>query len=215
MTMKFKPKGEMNEKALIDVAALLMPEFEWISQKRFYYDPNNKRRFFKVDCVSMNARIVIEYEGPNHYTDVWRNQRDNKRLKYFEGLGFRFLRWPYYCQLTQAVASHFFGNHDYAAYLTCISNIYGTDSEDQILACGFHTTKNTPSNFTYLGVDRFIAELSELPIVVKSQVAETLRRYCRDEDNSNMVIGEDERLHDLLKFYGVPLDLRAFYSRPK
>ena len=35
MTMKFKPKGEMNERALIDVAALLMPKFSGFHKNDF------------------------------------------------------------------------------------------------------------------------------------------------------------------------------------
>ena len=207
------PTGEMNEKALVDVASLLSPQAEWISQKRFYYDPSNKRRFYKVDCVSLDAKIVIEYEGPNHYCDVWKSQRDDERRAFFESQNFTFLRWPYFCQLTKTVAEHFFGNHKEAAYFECISSVYGVNDETQILACGFHATKNTPSNFTYLGINRFLEELAELPIVVKTQVAECLRRYCRDEKDANLVIGKDDRLHELLKFKGLSRDLEAFYQR--
>lgn len=207
------PTGEMSEKALIEVASVLLPSFEWISQKRFYYDPSNKRRFYKVDCVTLDARIVFEYEGPNHYCDVWKSQRDDERLLFFESQGFTFLRWPYFCQLSRDVANHFFGDYDEDAYLECLVRVYGVESEKHILASGFHTTENTPSNYTHLGVNRFIAELSELPIVVKSQVAESLRRYCRDTEDANLVVGIDPRVRALLDFEGSAGDLTAFYTR--
>ena len=213
MVEKFAPKGEMSERELISAASLLAPDSQWISQKRFYYDSLNKRRFYKVDCVSLATKIVIEYDGPKHYTDVWKNQRDNDRRSFFEQQGFTFFRWPYYCQLTKAVADYFFGEHEDEKYQQCISQIYGVKSEELILACGFHTTKNTPSNFTYLGVDRFISELSLLPLIVKAQVAESLRRYCRDEGSQNLVIGQDPRMHKLLEFQGSRTDLCAFYKR--
>ena len=208
------PTGEMNERALVEVASLLSPEADWISQKRFYYDATNKKRFYRVDCVALDAKIVIEYEGPNHYCDVWKNQRDDHRRSFFESEGFTFHRWPYFCQLTRSVAAHFFGHHQEDAYFRCISNVYGVENESEILACGFHNTKNTPSNFTYLGTDRFLTELSELPIVVKTQVAESLRRYCRDEQDTNLVIGKDQRVHELLEFRGLTSDIEAFYARP-
>lgn len=210
---KMIPTGEMSENTLIDVASLLRPEFGWISQKRFHYDPSNKRRFYKVDCVALEAKVVIEYEGPNHYCDVWKSQRDDKRLLFFKSQGFTFLRWPYFCQLTRDVATYFFGDYKEDAYLECIASVYGVKSDNNILACGFHTTENTPSNYTYLGVNRFITELSELPIVVKTQVAESLRRYCRDAKDLDLVIGKDPRIHKLLEFEGLHKDLQAFYKR--
>lgn len=208
-----KPSGEMTERMLLTVASELAPQFEWISQKRFQYDPSNKRRFYKVDCVSLDAKVVIEYEGPNHYCDVWKSQRDDQRQKFFVSQGFKFLRWPYFCQLTKAVVLHFFGRFDECAYLNCISAVYGVEDEKRILACGFHTTRNTPSNYTYLGINRFIEELSALPVVVKTQVAESLRRYCRDEKDPDLVLGQDHRLHDLIKFEGLHNDRQAFYAR--
>jgi hypothetical protein len=213
MSNIISPKGEMNEAVLVDVASILMPDFHWESQKRFNYDPSNRRKYYQADCVSIDAKVVIEYEGPNHYCDVWKNRRDNERLSFFEFQGFTFLRWPYYCQLTRALAKHFFGECDDNAYLNCISHVYGVDHAERILACGFHNTRNTPSNYTYLGIERFLAELSEFPVVVKTQVAESLRRYCRAEHCVEIVIGKDRRLLDLLKFEGSPQDLKAFYHR--
>ncbi len=211
--MKKALLGEMSEKSLISVASKISNSGNWKTQKRFYYEPKNKRKFYKVDCVSLELKTVIEYEGPQHYCDVWRHQRDDDRKKYFEENGFKFLRWPYYCQLTQSVADFYFGPHESKTYINCISDIYGVGSEQSILACGFHTTLNTPSNYTYLGIERFLEELSQLPIVVKTQVAESLRLYCRDVQDPRLVVGRDPRLLDLLNFEGSENDLKAFYSR--
>tara|TARA_A100001037_G_scaffold281369_1_gene284992 strand:- start:559 stop:1203 length:645 start_codon:yes stop_codon:yes gene_type:complete len=207
------PSGEMSEKALISVASKISSGGNWTAQKRFYYDPKNKRKFYKVDCVSLDLKTVIEYEGPNHYCDVWKHRRDESRKLFFEEKGFSFYRWPYFCQLTRSVADFFFGPHDFETYISCISDVYGVRSEKSILACGFHTTLNTPSNFTFLGIERFLEELAELPVVVKTQVAESLRLYCRDVEDTDLVIGRDPRLLELLNFEGSGEDLKAFYSR--
>ncbi len=42
---KAKKLGEVTEKSLIDILNIFIPDGEWMTQKRFYYDPNNKRRF--------------------------------------------------------------------------------------------------------------------------------------------------------------------------
>jgi len=208
-----KPTGEMSEKNLVKVASILRPTNKWESQQRFYYDKSNKRRYYKVDCISYDGKIVIEYEGPNHYIDVWKSLRDDARKQYFISAGYTFFRWPYYLQLTKSVAEHYFGPIDDQLYSDAIQETYGVSSEDSILACGFHSTKNTPSNYTYLGVERFLRELNELPEIVCEQVSESLRRYSRDVGDKNLVLGTDERVQALISEIDTRKHVSGFYER--
>ena len=75
---------EMSESNLLLLCQIFHPNSKWESQKRFYYDQENKRKFYAVDVYSEDKRIVWEYEGPNHYNDVWKVKRDNERKEYFE-----------------------------------------------------------------------------------------------------------------------------------
>ena len=93
------PKGEMTEKNLLITAKIFWPNGEWGSQKRFAYDPKNKRKYYMVDCYSDKMKIIWEYEGPDHYENVWKLKRDEERAEYFTNLGYKFLRWPYWLQL--------------------------------------------------------------------------------------------------------------------
>ena len=61
-----QPIGEMNEENLLVVSEIFWPTGDWVTQKRFYYDETNKRKFYKVDAFSKIKNIVWEYEGPNH-----------------------------------------------------------------------------------------------------------------------------------------------------
>ena len=70
-----QPTGEMTEMNLLVVARIFWPHGAWESQKRFYYDPDNRRKFYKVDCYSDTMKIIWEYEGPDHYEDVWKLKR--------------------------------------------------------------------------------------------------------------------------------------------
>ena len=80
-----RPEGEMTEK-IFNNNQNIWPNGDWGSQKRFYYDPNNKRRFYKVDCFSDKMKIIWEYEGPDHYENVWKLRRDEERAQYFKSL---------------------------------------------------------------------------------------------------------------------------------
>ena len=211
-----RPEGEMTEKNLLITTKIFWPNGDWGSQKRFYYDPNNKRRFYKVDCFSDKMKIIWEYEGPDHYENVWKLRRDEEREQYFKKLGYKFLRWPYWLQLTIDVAKHFFGN-DYTTkkYLSAIKKVYKVEKPEYVLSPGLHSSKNTPANFVAKGVRRFMQELDELPKSAKAQLAEGLRRYIKSVDDKYLVIGEQKSFIDLLKTPITEDELKIFYYRKK
>lgn len=209
-----KPTGEMTEKNLLVTAKIFWPNGEWGSQKRFAYDPKNKRKYYMVDCYSDKMKIIWEYEGPDHYENVWKLKRDEERAEYFKNLGYKFLRWPYWLQLTKDVAKHYFGN-DFSEkkYLKAIKEVYKVDKPEFILSPGLHESKNTPANYVANGVRRFMKELNELPISAKAQLAEGLRRYIDDVGDKYLVIGEQKSFKELLELPITKDDLKIYYYR--
>ena len=209
-----KPAGEMTEKNLLITAKIFWPNGEWGSQKRFAYDPKNKRKYYMVDCYSDKMKIIWEYEGPDHYENVWKLKRDEERAEYFKNLGYKFLRWPYWLQLTKDVAKHYFGN-DFSEkkYLKAIKEVYKVDKPEFVLSPGLHESKNTPANYVANGVRRFMKELNELPISAKAQLAEGLRRYIDDVGDKYLVIGEQKSFKELLELPITKDDLKIYYYR--
>lgn len=209
-----KPTGEMTEKNLLITAKIFWPNGEWGSQKRFAYDPKNKRKYYMVDCYSDKMKIIWEYEGPDHYENVWKLKRDEERAEYFKNLGYKFLRWPYWLQLTKDVAKHYFGN-DFSEkkYLKAIKEVYKVDKPEFVLSPGLHESKNTPANYVANGVRRFMKELNELPISAKAQLAEGLRRYIDDVGDKYLVIGEQKSFKELLELPITKDDLKIYYYR--
>lgn len=210
------PKGEMTEKNLLITAKIFWPNGEWGSQKRFAYDPSNKRKYYMVDCFSDKMKIIWEYEGPDHYENVWKLKRDEERAEYFINLGYKFLRWPYWLQLTKDVAKHYFGD-DFSEkkYLRAIKEVYKVDKPEFVLSPGLHESKNTPANYVANGVRRFMKELDELPKSAKAQLAEGLRRYIEAVDDKYLVIGEQESFMKLLQTPISEEDLKIHYYRKK
>ena len=211
-----KPMGEMTEKNLLITAKIFWPNGEWGSQKRFAYDPKNKRKYYMVDCYSDKMKIIWEYEGPDHYENVWKLKRDEERAEYFENLGYKFLRWPYWLQLTKDVAKHYFGNnYSEEKYLKAIKEVYKVNKAEYVLSPGLHSSRNTPANYVANGVRRFMKELDELPRSAKAQLAEGLRRYIEDVDDKYLVIGEQESFVKLLQTPISEEDLKIHYYRKK
>ena len=92
--------------------------------------------------------------------------------------GIKLFRWPYYFQLTKDVARYFFPNHyTNEKYQQAIKIVYGASKESEILAPGLHGSKFTPANFTSLGIKRFINDLSNAPISLRSQVIHSFHLY--------------------------------------
>jgi hypothetical protein len=209
-----KPNGEMNERKLVQLCEIFWPDFEWSGQHRFDYDPGNRRKYYKVDCCSPVRKTVWEYEGPEHYQNVWKLKRDKERKEWFTGQSWTFLRWPYFCQLTRDVARHFFGD-DYSEekYSEAILLVYGVTEERGILAPGFHSTRHTPANFVSRGSDRFLEELEKLPASFKHQVVHSLNLYLDEVEDPYLVIHESEAFRELLQLQPAPAYLDLHYSR--
>jgi hypothetical protein len=180
------------------------PDGEWTTQRRFQYDSTNKRRYYKVDCSSEKERSVWEYDGPQHYANIFKIKNDEERDRYLRGLGYRVRRWPFFLQLTRDVAQFFFAEaFNEKAYGKALDRIYEGHKEDQILAPGFHKTTNTPANFVSRGINRFLNEVSELPISTKDQIAHSLQIYVEEVKDRDLVMPEGSELED---FYHRTID---------
>ena len=91
--------------------------------------------------------------------------------------------FPYYLQLTEDVARHYFqsnfGVFSKEKYKRVLNEVFGVDNECDLLAPGWHTTTNTPASFVQKGLERFLLEVRELPISVKSQLVHCLTLYMK------------------------------------
>ena len=212
---KLKPivKSEMSEDKLLLLCKIFYPENKWGSKKWYKYDINNGRKRYEPDVHSDDKKLIFEYEGPKHYGDVWKIQKDNERKKWFQQKGYNFHRWPYYCQLTKDVAKYFFKDaFTEKKYIRALKDIYDSDEEKNILAPGFHVTPHIPANFSHAGSNRFFEELDALPYSLKIQVINSLKLYIKAYD-SHLVIPDTQDYNSLLKTNCPSKYLNYFYRR--
>lgn len=133
---------------------------------------------FSLDIYFPEDQIAFEYDGPDHYDKVANHERDLRKNQLCLDKGIKLFRWPYYFQLTKDVARYFFPNHyTDEKYQQAIKIVYGASKESEILAPGLHGSKFTPANFTSLGIKRFINDLSNAPISLRSQVIHSFHLY--------------------------------------
>jgi very-short-patch-repair endonuclease len=112
-------------------------------------------------AFNRDGRItVVEYDGDEHYRHSIKIKGDRAKDETARSHGWQVVRFPYWIQLDTTTLKHFFG-------------IDAT--VEQSFPHGFITTKLFPASFCELGIERFRAELDELPPSVREAVISSLR----------------------------------------
>ena len=176
--------------SLLGVVASLFLDLDFESEFTF--------ERFRLDFYNPEKRIAFEYDGPEHYCDVWHIERDLRKDALCSRNGIIINRWPYYFQLTKDIAKHFFKEYySEAKYTKAIELVYGCRDECRILAPGLHRSKNTPANYVKRGLNRFINEMNAGPASLRSQVVYSFDIYRK-------------RMGSELEWLIVPSDSRDF-----
>ncbi len=63
----------------------------------------------RPDYRSETLRLIVEFDGVQHYTDPQRVWEDEEKTQAFEELGYRVVRIPYFIQLTNEAVETLFG----------------------------------------------------------------------------------------------------------
>jgi len=207
--VKFHPK-EMTESHLRTVSGLFL---EKASVSEY------KLARFSLDVYFPEDRIAFEYDGPDHYDKVANHERDLRKNQLCQREGIKLVRWPYYFQLTRDVAKYLFPDHyTDKKYQQAIELVYGISVESEILVPGLHNSKFTPANFMSLGIERFVRDLNEAPISLRSQIIYSFHLYEKMIESKNgegllwLLYPQNNVLSDeFMKFKLDPLHLNYFF----
>lgn len=64
---------------------------------------------YRPDARNEELSLIVEFDGVDHYTKTHVMLRDARRDSYFQSLGYRVVRIPYWLQLSQANIYYLFG----------------------------------------------------------------------------------------------------------
>ena len=95
--------------------------------------------------------IAVEFDGDQHYRDTLVMKLDLEKEDLADEAGIEVVRIPYWVQLTDDTAKHYFGD------------IFNGIHIEQDYPHGFIKSKVFPASYCALGVERFMAELHDLP----------------------------------------------------
>lgn len=128
-------------------------------------------RRFRPDYRSERHRLVVEFDGDQHYRSAGHVLRDQERDGVLRAAGYSVVRIPYFVQLDAMTIGQLFGSlvTDQSAFK---SFSHGFVAEKVVM----------PADFCELGVQRFVADLQRFAAVAKDIAASLRAAEARLED---------------------------------
>ena len=93
---------------LEDYLEVIYPGKTWIHDQPFGEHGN---RFYKIrpDYLCEEEKLIVEFDGLQHYTNPVNIRKDEQNQKTYESFGYKVIRIPYFVQLTKEVVLQMFG----------------------------------------------------------------------------------------------------------
>lgn len=158
------PDTKLCRTGLIDYLLKIFPdtlEEDWIHDKTLGSDCSRKVR---PDFRNERKKLIIEFDGLQHYTNPKNIVKDKENSKYYESLGYKVVRIPYFIQLTKTVIKQMFGveiNEE------MFPNEYGSMGPNS--GC-------TPAFIPHLGLVRMAQDFKKYPEQYKINM-DTMKKY--------------------------------------
>ena len=109
------------------------------------FNKNYKNTKIRPDAIIHDKKLIIEYDGPTHYTNNETILKDIKKDLFFKTEGYSVIRIPFFIEFGLEEMKLLFGNVD-----EDICSIYSS---------GFiHENVVLPSNFVERGINRFLKD---------------------------------------------------------
>ena len=98
----------LHRTGLEEYLAVIFPKTnDWIHDKVFRQ--NGVNYGIRPDYRSDSLKLVIEFDGVQHYTNPARIEKDIENKKIYEKCGYKVVRIPYFIQLTNKAVEQMFG----------------------------------------------------------------------------------------------------------
>lgn len=98
--------------AMKDYLSVIFPDtHDWVHDAMIpdFRDEQGKRIRKRPDFRSEQLKMIIEFDGMQHYTNPDCIQKDIENISLYESAGYQVIRIPYFVQLTNEVVKVLFG----------------------------------------------------------------------------------------------------------
>ena len=156
----------LTEKTIINYLNIIFPHInDWKNNKSF-----SKTYKSRPDYKSDQLKLIIEFDGYQHYTSAKRILADIKNDNFYIQNGFNVIRIPYFVQMSSIV----------------IKNLFNVDIDiKQVYPHGFISNKSTmiyPADFCYLGLLKFQNDLKKFSYIQKDIIKSIIEKQNKNID---------------------------------
>ena len=153
----------LTEEVLAEWLKIIFPDKEFIHEKEI--------GSYKPDYVCEDLKMIVDFDGINHYQSAVVIQTDKKKDEYLQSLGYKVIRIPFFVQMSSVV----------------IKNLFRVDIEvEQEYPQGFVSSKTVgmlPASFCCGGIKRFENDLKRFSYISDEVIDSLLdkeKRYGTD-----------------------------------
>ena len=162
----------LTEEILLDYLKIIYPGYEWVHDKQFI-----KGRKVRPDYRCEELKIIVEFDGYNHYNSTSRIISDINNTGLYESFGYKVVRIPYFVQMSSVVIKHLF-NVEINIEQTFPHGFISNASSDLL-----------PCDFNSLGIKRFEKDLERFSYI-KDDIVLSLKNKISKLNDKRLVLPE-------------------------
>jgi len=138
---------------------VIFPEIDdWIHDKVIEKLVSNKKRRIRPDYRSEKLKLIIEFDGIQHYTKPDIIEKDIKNTEIYEKLGYKVVHIPYFIQLSKKA----------------VKTLFDVDIQEELFdetipSLGIKG-QNTPAYLCPEGIKRMAKEFKKFPEQYKTNI---------------------------------------------
>lgn len=163
-------EDSLNEDKLSGILNLLYPNIEFIRDKIVLNSGIRNR----PDYRSEKLKLIVEYDGPNHYCNSRTILNDEIKDAVFISMGYKIIRIPYFTEIPDSLIEYQFDVQNVQLNWKYPS---GFINDSVVL----------PADFCELGIERFKADLETL-WYLKEEIINSLKNKIQQKGDIRLVL---------------------------
>lgn len=146
------PDTGLNRTGLDEYLSVIFPDTnDWIHDKIIDDLPNGEKSRKRPDYRSKSLMLIVEFDGIRHYTRLSSIEKDKVNTEFYESLGYKVVRIPYFIQLTNKA----------------VKTLFGVDVKEELFDESIPSlgpkSRNTPPYLCGAGILRMAKEFKKFP----------------------------------------------------
>ena len=157
----------LHRTGLEEYLAVIFPQIDdWVHDQRTGLSYAGRKLQTRPDYRSEALKLIIEFDGIQHYTKPDVILKDEEKTSVYTQLGYQVVRIPYFIQLTNDAVKKLF-------------NVVVNEPLFEVSYPSLSATNGSPAFLCHAGIDRMVKEFAKFPDQYKINI-DALRKINND-----------------------------------